>query len=68
MSGVEEIAVGWITEVDDSALLRLVITINHSDATVTVIKAHSTDSVEGNETIGKGFGLMVPFLTCIDVV
>lgn len=69
VSWVKEVAVLGVTEVDHSALLRLAIRVGNFDAVVAEAwDTHSTDSVKGNEALGKGLGLVVPVGAGVDIV
>lgn len=69
VSGVEEVAVFGVAEIDDSALLALPIGVGHFNTVVAEAAGlHAADSVEGNEALGEALGLVVPALAGVGIV
>lgn len=61
MTGVIELAVVWIAEVDDAALLRASLCVGNVDATVTKLRGiSSTDAIQRYEAVGQGPRLSIP--------
>lgn len=69
MSWIKEVAILRVTEIDNSALLYFSISICHIYTLVAKSSSfHSTDPIDSYEAIWKRLGLVVPFLTSVDIV
>ena len=68
VSWVQEIAVFRITKIHNPTFFRLPISVKDENALITEGLLHSTDSIEGDETIRERLCLLVPFLASIDII
>lgn len=68
VSGVEEVTILRITEVNDPAFLALAIGVGHFHAVIAETGLHATHPVEGNKALGETLGLVIPALAGVNIV
>lgn len=68
VSGIQEVAVLGVTEVNDPAFLALAIGVGHFHAVIAEAGLHAAHSIEGNKALGEALGLVVPALAGVDIV
>lgn len=68
VTGIQEVAVFGIAEVDDSALFGLAVGVGDLHAFVAEALVHAADSVQGDEALCEGLGLVIPVLAGVDIV